>query len=576
MKKAVLFLTILLSVYSCKLQPSIKSVEKFTENKTLTYEECITEYKSFAMHKHTQLLEMGKTDVGKPLHVFLLSSEKDMTDGLGNGKVNILINNAIHPGEPCGVDASVMFVKTLLKHKNLEEILSKVNIGIIPMYNIGGGLNRGCCSRANQNGPEFYGFRGNARNLDLNRDFIKCDSENAKSFTKIYQFMKPHVFLDTHTSNGADYQHVMTLITTQPDKCTPVIRSYLKNKMVDDLYAKMDSVGYPMVPYVHTVDQTPDNGIKDYLETPRYSTGYAALHNALAFVSEAHMLKHYSERVQSTYEFILALVNHSVQNEAIIRVNKSKADNYVSHLNTFEVEWEMDTTRYDMIKFLGYAAKFKKSEFSENQRLYYDQSEPWEKEIKYYNRYLASERIEAPEFYIVPQAWKEVIERLQLNQVELSKLETDTVLEVEYYYVEDLKTSDNPYEGHYLHSNVELRKFQTTEKFREGDYMVQVNQVSNRYIVETLEPGAVDGFFAWNFFDEILQQKEWFSMYVFEDKAAEMLKGDEELRKEFELKQSSDESFRNNQWMQLYWLYLKSDNYERTHNRYPVARYFIK
>jgi hypothetical protein len=265
-----------------------------------------------------------------------------------------------------------------------------------------------------------------------------------------------------------------------------------------------------------------------------------------------------------------------VQNEAIIRVNKSKADNYVSHLNTFEVEWEMDTTRYDMIKFLGYAAKFKKSEFSENQRLYYDQSEPWEKEIKYYNRYLASERIEAPEFYIVPQAWKEVIERLQLNQVELSKLETDTVLEVEYYYVEDLKTSDNPYEGHYLHSNVELRKFQTTEKFREGDYMVQVNQVSNRYIVETLEPGAVDGFFAWNFFDEILQQKEWFSMYVFEDKAAEMLKGDEELRKEFELKQSSDESFRNNQWMQLYWLYLKSDNYERTHNRYPVARYFIK
>ncbi len=574
MKKVFLFLIILLSVSSCKLQIAVKSTEKFSENKTLTYEECINTYKNFATHKNAQLLEMGKTDVGKPLHVFLLSSESDINQGnLKEGKVNILINNAIHPGEPCGVDASVMFVKTLLEHKNLDEILSKVNIGIIPMYNIGGGLNRGCCSRANQNGPEFYGFRGNARNLDLNRDFIKCDSENAKSFTQIYQFMQPHVFLDTHTSNGADYQHVMTLITTQPDKSTPVIRSYLKNTMIDDLYAKMDSVGYPMVPYVHTVKQTPDDGIKDYLETPRYSTGYAALYNALAFVSEAHMLKSYSDRVQSTYELILTLINHSVENDELIKVNKEKADQYVQALRTFEIEWEMDTTRYDMVKFLGYAAKFKKSEFSDNQRLYYDQSEPWEKEINYYNRYLASERVKAPEYYIVPQAWKEVIERLKLNQVELTQLKSDTTLDVEYYYVENLETRETPYEGHYLHSNVKLKTFKTSELFRKGDYMVQVNQFSNRYIVETLEPGAVDGFFAWNFFDEILQQKEWFSTYVFEDKAADMLKNNEELRKEFELKQASDESFNSNQWAQLYWLYLRSDNYERTHNRYPIARF---
>jgi hypothetical protein len=31
-------------------------------------------------------------------------------------------------------------------------------------------LNRNSTSRTNQNGPEEYGFRGNARNFDLNRD----------------------------------------------------------------------------------------------------------------------------------------------------------------------------------------------------------------------------------------------------------------------------------------------------------------------------------------------------------------------------------------------------------------------
>jgi len=365
----------------------------------------------------------------------------------------------------------------------------------------------------------------------------------------------------------------MTLITTQPDKATPVIKSYLNNNMVNDLYTKMDSVGYPMAPYVHTVGQTPDDGIKDYLETPRYSTGYAALFNALAFVSEAHMLKSYEQRVQSTYELMLSLLNHSLENDILIKENKVKADNYVSVLKTFEVEWELDTTRFDMFNFLGYAAKYKKSEFSDNQRLYYDKEEPSEKAIKYFNRYLASERVKAPEFYIVPQAWKEVIERLKLNQVEYSVLTKDTTVEVEFYYIENVKTGERPYEGHYLHSNVELKTTTTSETFRKGDFLIRVNQKSNRYIVETLEPGAVDGFFAWNFFDEILQQKEWFSTYVFEDKAAEMLAANKELEVEFKKKQSEDESFRTNQWAQLYWLYQRSENYERTHNRYPIARY---
>jgi len=188
-----LYLFCLISIVyfsSCQAQIPVESSKNHEENVTLSFDACINEYEKLANHKYAKLLEKGSTDVGKSLHVFLLSSSSNQNENsLDDGKVNILINNAIHPGEPCGVDASVMFVKTLLENKNLEEILSKVNIGIIPMYNIGGGLNRGCCSRANQNGPMYYGFRGNARNLDLNRDFIKCDSENAKSFSR-YSYFK--------------------------------------------------------------------------------------------------------------------------------------------------------------------------------------------------------------------------------------------------------------------------------------------------------------------------------------------------------------------------------------------------
>lgn len=83
----------------------------------------------------------------------------------------LLINNGIHPGEPEGIDASMMLARDLLENKSLPK---DVVICIIPVYNIDGMLNRGL-SRVNQNGPEAYGFRGNYQNLDLNRDFIKLD-----------------------------------------------------------------------------------------------------------------------------------------------------------------------------------------------------------------------------------------------------------------------------------------------------------------------------------------------------------------------------------------------------------------
>ena len=92
----------------------------------------------------------------------------------------------------------------------------------IPQYNVGGASRRNCCTRANQDGPEGYGFRGNAANLDLNRDFIKMDSRNAEAFVALFRAMDPDVFVDTHTSNGADYPYTMTLITTQEDKAGPV------------------------------------------------------------------------------------------------------------------------------------------------------------------------------------------------------------------------------------------------------------------------------------------------------------------------------------------------------------------
>ena len=184
--------------------------ESSNGTKSASYDEGIKWWSQICKeYNELSMQEYGMTDAGLPLHTITLSQEGYTLEKLGNSKkAIILINNAIHPGEPDGVDASMMLFRDIIQHN--KNILDSCILVCIPYYNIGGALNRSGTSRANQNGPESYGFRGNAQNLDLNRDFIKCDSRNAQSFAKLLQLIDPDVYIETHVSNGADYQYNLT------------------------------------------------------------------------------------------------------------------------------------------------------------------------------------------------------------------------------------------------------------------------------------------------------------------------------------------------------------------------------
>ncbi|MGZ3874124.1 MAG: hypothetical protein ACXVJD_14475, partial [Mucilaginibacter sp.] len=177
-----------------------------------------------------------------------------------------------------------------------------------------------------------------------------------------------------------------------------------------------------------------------------------------------------------------------------------------------------------------------------------------------------------PLAYIIPQAWGKIINLFKLNSVVMHRLTHDTTINLQMYYIEDYKTAAKPFEGHYLHSNVKLNPVDTRVTFYEGDYVVYTNQPLNRYIVETLEPRGVDSFFTWNFFDSVLGEKEYFSNYVFEDKAAEMLKTDTVLKKKLDEEKLKDPKLSNSGGAQLNFVYRNSIYFEKTYLRYPVGR----
>lgn len=566
MKKLLLFVLTTSLTFAQDLKTPF---EKGNGNQSTTYEECIAFYKNLATIFQTiQVDEMGLTDSGENLHIVTFSDNKNF-DYLQN-KAVILINNGIHPGEPDGIDATMLFFRDLATAK--IKAPKNTIIVAIPIYNIGGSLNRNSYSRTNQNGPEAYGFRGNARNFDLNRDFIKSDTQNSRSFQEIYHQVNPDMFIDNHVSNGANYQYTFTYITTQHQRLGGKLGEFYKNEMHPEIMKELLKKKIESTPYVNIHGDKPDDGFAQFMDSPRYATGYTALFNSLGSVPETHMLKPYKDRVNVTYEYMLATLNYVDKN--FQKIKKLKADNIKNYKvgSKYPIQWALDSSKVSKIDFKGYKGDYKISDVTGKKRLYYDEKQPFTKKIPYYSDYKATKEVIVPKYYVVPKSEWPIIDLLKLNIIEVKSIENDTLIDVESYKIASYETVKNPYEGHYGHYNTSVTK--STEKlaFKKGDFLINTQQNGVKFLLETLEPEAVDSYFNWNFFDAILQQKEYFSAYVFEDLAKDLLSKDAKLKAEFDAVKLTDKAFLDSSEAQLDWVYRHSPYYEKAHLQYPIYR----
>lgn len=542
---------------------------------TGTYNEVIAYY--LALEKEfpsITVYEMGQTDSGFPLHLVVFDPEKKTqkkTETFSkNGKNVLLINNGIHPGEPDGIDATMLLFRDYAENKIATP--NNTIIAAIPVYNIGGALNRNSTSRTNQNGPQEYGFRGNARNYDLNRDFIKSDTKNARAFAEIFHWLNPDLFIDNHVSNGADYQYVLTHLFTQHNKLGGELGNYLHTSLMPQLEDSLQQKNWDITPYVNVFNQVPEMGFTQFMDSPRYSSGYTTLFNALGLIVETHMLKPYKQRVEGTYELMKTFINiadtdaRKIKNLRKRSFEKYKAGSY------YPISWEVDSSKTSTLNFKGFEGKMIPSNITGANRLKYFRDKPFTKDGTYYNYFKATDSVKIPSSYIIPKGYWNVIELLKLNGIEYSEIKSDTTISAEVYRIENFKTVENPFEGHYLHYKTEVTKSNENVLVKKGAILVKTQQSGVRYLLETLEPSAPDSFFNWNFFDAILQQKEGFSPYVWEDMAENFLNENPEIKKEFEAKKRNNPGFAENWYLQLDWIHKQSPYYEESHLRYPIVR----
>jgi hypothetical protein len=339
--------------------------------------------------------------------------------------------------------------------------------------------------------------------------------------------------------------------------CIPSIEKELATRKVD------------LFPYVELKGETPETGIVAFNDLPRYAMGYASLFHSVSFTVETHMLKPFKDRVQVTYDFLDVLIKWTASMSNEIEKHRKDAFEWSGNQTEYWYNYEL-TDEKDSLLFKGYEYSKPIDPITNLPRLFYDKSKPFEKYVPYFRKYKPNNKHIIPRYFVIGGQEKETINRLRSNNIEFYTLKTDSMVNASSFRINSCKSLSKPYEGHFKHNSILFDKFQVNLSLKPGDIIISTNQRGRNFILASLIPDAEDSFFSWNFFDSYLQQKEYFSSYVFIDQVKFILDSNPKLKQEFEKKKIDNEVFRNSEWEQLYFIYKNSPYFEKSFMVLPI------
>ena len=516
-------------------------------------------------------VSIGTTLEGRDIVMILASSARRFSsqDFVASGKATVLIQACIHAGEPDGKDAGLMLLRDMTVKGSKRGLLEKVNVLFVPIYNADGHERSSRFGRINQRGPSETGWRTNARNLNLNRDYAKLDAPETRSIVRVINRWQPDLYLDLHVTDGADYQYDITWDFASSAQYSRSIARWFENNLEPILAHDLEMMGHMTARYLNFIDDVdPTKGLQGGALLPRFSTGYSDIRHLPGLLVETHSLKPYAQRVTGTYALLESALKVAGQDIAALRM--AMADDRAEKESEFITNWCMSDQPRPPIQFLGVGYKRTESPISGGPKIEW-LGNPITMEIPGQPTVAPRAKVLKPAAYWVPRQWNDVIDRLRAHGIPMETIQEPKELAVEMYRLHEPKISKEPFEGHVnvISTPVAERR---VEKFLAGSVRVPVSAPFGDLVCALLEPASEDSFFSWGFFLEVIQATEYVEAYVMEPIAEKMLGEDPVLAREFEDKLKSDHQFRNSPKERLQWFYKRTPFYDDRAGLYPVAR----
>jgi hypothetical protein len=521
----------------------------------------------------------GESGEGRALPLLIAASDDSFTQQAARsaGKVVLLIQACIHPGEPDGKDAGFALLRDIAITKTRTGLLDHVVILFIPIYNVDGHERFGPYNRINQNGPAEMGWRATSANLNLNRDYMKADAPETRAWLKLWAEWNPDLLVDCHVTDGADFQYDITYIYEHHEHCPAPVLAWMREAFDQRIFPATESAGNLLSLYITFRDNRDlMKGIDGFIMPPRFSTGYSTIRNRPGITIETHMLKDYRTRALGTYDLLRFTLEELNRNpEKLLHANRQADEETITEgqhydpARLFPLRVEI-TDKAKPVQFKGVESHTELSDISSTMRVVFG-TKPVDLTVPLYDESKVAAAVAPPLFYIVPPQWKSVIDVLTCHGLEMQRLALAAEIEVESYRFSDVRFAAEPFEGRVMPS-YRINLVRERRTFPAGSVVVPVAQAAGHVALHLLEPAAPDSFVVWGFFNAIFEQKEYGEDYVLENLAREMLAKDGSLRREFEQKVTSDSQFAASPTTRLNFFFERSPYYDQQFNLYPVGR----
>lgn len=557
-----------------KSDPWVTPAEKSDLTKTPRYDETMQWLqKLVTAAPELKMVSLGKSPEGRDIWMIIASKERAFTPAAlhATGKPIFLAQAGIHSGEIDGKDAGLMLLRDMTVANKKRDLLDGANLLFIPILSVDAHERFSAFGRINQRGPVEMGWRTNARNLNLNRDFAKLDTPEMRALIRTFNEWNPDLYFDIHVTDGADYQYDITFGYNGPHGYSPAIAGWLDKFLTPAVYRDLQAQGHIPGPLISgpADDRDFKSGLREWTAPPRFSNGYGDARHLPTVLVENHSLKPYKQRVLGTYLLLESVMRALAKDGNKLREAVAADRNLRLAEVTLAYRFPKQPPA-EMITFLGVEARTLSSRITNSEFVQWT-GKPVTMQIPLLKMSEPALTVRRPEAYWIPPAWSEVIERLALHGIQMETLSAPREAEVEMYRMTETKLADQPFEGHVGVTGTPVIE-RHKRRFPAGSVRISTDQPLGELAVLLLEPESPDSFYQWGFFLEIMAPTEYVEEYVMQPMAERMLAADAKLKTEFEQKLKSDSTLAKNPEEKLQWLYRRTPFFDHEWNLYPVGR----
>jgi len=451
--------------------------------------------------------DFGASGEGRTLPLAVIGSPSaDPAAIRASGKTRVLVFGNIHAGEVAGKDAMLALLRDLADGAHAQWADSLV-LMIAPIYNADGNERFAVGNRPYQLGPvDGMGQRPNADGLDLNRDFMKLASPEARALVGLIDAADPHVVIDLHTTNGTFMGYHLTYAPGLSPNTPAAIDADLRDRWLPALSAAIlasddfATYHYGNVPGAFGEEAAAPRAWYSFSPQPRFSTNYAGVRGRYGILSEAYSYAPYDERVRVSQRFVEELVDRAWAEASHIRARTEAADAapVVGQTIALRATWDALPEPVDILMGAVDTVAHPVS----GDPMYQRRDVRTPEAMPAYVRFAPAESVEAPQAYLVRGRSMQAVTRLLEGHGIQFERDASPAGPRQRFRLDSLQTSQRPFQ------NVRMQEAFGAWGDADGDrspgVLVPVDQPLGRLVVMLLEPRSDDGVLAWGLLAEDL------------------------------------------------------------------------